>query len=37
MADLFTTTASNWSYGYTPPSTVDFDTYGMRDIVNVAE
>lgn len=37
MADLFTTTASNWSYGYTPPSNEDFDTYGMPDIVNVAE
>lgn len=37
MANLFTTTANNWSYGYNPPSTKDFDTYGMPDIVNVAE
>ncbi len=37
MANLFTTTATDWSYGYNPPKASDFDTYGMPEIVEVAD
>lgn len=36
MASLFTTTATNWSYSYNPVNPSDFDTYGMSEIVEVA-
>lgn len=36
MANLFTTTATNWGYTYNPIQEKDLDTYGMPNIVSIA-